>query len=154
MNGTGEEPSRRDEDVRSALSRALFPTGTEPDPRFTLANERTFLAWMRTALAFIAGGVALEALPIDTIPEGFVTPVLWSLSVWESCWRPVLPFVGCGSNARCVNRGPSPHPRSSRRCQSGPSSSPQCSFFWCCCDGAIGVAVEVSDPGGGPRSAA
>lgn len=25
---------------------------------------------MRTALAFIAGGVALEALPIDTIPEG------------------------------------------------------------------------------------
>ena len=46
---------------RSRLARRVFPEGTEPDPRFTLANERTFLAWMRTALAFIAGGVALEA---------------------------------------------------------------------------------------------
>ena len=27
----------------------------EPDYRFTLANERTFLAWMRTSLALIAG---------------------------------------------------------------------------------------------------
>jgi len=34
----------------------------EPDPRFTLANERTFLAWARTALGFIAAGVALHAL--------------------------------------------------------------------------------------------
>ena len=31
-----------------------------PDPRFTQANERTFLAWVRTALAFIAGGLAIE----------------------------------------------------------------------------------------------
>jgi putative membrane protein len=31
-----------------------------PDPRFTMANERTFLAWNRTALAFIAGGLAVE----------------------------------------------------------------------------------------------
>ena len=36
--------------------------GEEPDPRFTLANERTFLAWVRTALAMLAGGVALHAL--------------------------------------------------------------------------------------------
>lgn len=33
-----------------------------PDPRFTMANERTFLAWNRTALAFIAGGLAVEQL--------------------------------------------------------------------------------------------
>src|SRR6476646_263848 len=31
-----------------------------PDTRFTQANERTFLAWNRTALAYIAGGLAIE----------------------------------------------------------------------------------------------
>jgi len=35
--------------------------GQEPDPRFTLANERTFLAWIRTSLALVAGGIGLEA---------------------------------------------------------------------------------------------
>ena len=35
------------------------PAGNEPDPRFTFANERTFLAWNRTALALIAGGLAV-----------------------------------------------------------------------------------------------
>ncbi|MEN3358246.1 MAG: putative rane protein [Mycobacteriales bacterium] len=39
----------------------LRSTGTEPDPRFSFANERTFLAWIRTAVALIAAGVALEA---------------------------------------------------------------------------------------------
>ena len=34
--------------------------GEEPDYRFTLANERTFLAWIRTSLAILAGGVLLE----------------------------------------------------------------------------------------------
>jgi putative membrane protein len=42
--------------------------GSEPDPRFTLANERTFLAWIRTALALPAGGVALEALTVSLLP--------------------------------------------------------------------------------------
>lgn len=37
----------------------MTPTPQEPDYRFTLANERTFLAWIRTALALIAGGVAI-----------------------------------------------------------------------------------------------
>jgi len=36
--------------------------GAEPDYRFTLANERTFLAWIRTALALIAAGVAVAQL--------------------------------------------------------------------------------------------
>lgn len=34
----------------------------EPDARFTYANERTFLAWNRTALALIATGVAAAQL--------------------------------------------------------------------------------------------
>lgn len=38
--------------------------GDAPDYRFTLANERTFLAWIRTALAMAAGGLAIiELLP-------------------------------------------------------------------------------------------
>ncbi|TFC42546.1 DUF202 domain-containing protein [Cryobacterium sp. TMT1-21] len=43
---------------------SVYRHGQEPDPRFSLANERTFLAWIRTALALIAAGVALEALPL------------------------------------------------------------------------------------------
>ncbi|MEV4412820.1 DUF202 domain-containing protein [Catellatospora sp. NPDC049609] len=36
--------------------------GEEPDYRFTLANERTLLAYLRSALALMAGGVALWQL--------------------------------------------------------------------------------------------
>jgi putative membrane protein len=43
---------------------AVFGRGSEPDPRFTLANERTFLAWIRTSLALIAGGVAIDAVAL------------------------------------------------------------------------------------------
>ena len=46
---------------RSRWSHRLLSGGKEPDPRFTLANERTFLAWIRTSLALLAGGVAVEA---------------------------------------------------------------------------------------------
>ena len=40
----------------------LRSVGTDPDYRFTLANERTFLAWVRTGLALLAGAVALASL--------------------------------------------------------------------------------------------
>ncbi len=49
--------------------RQVYEVGTEPDPRFTLANERTFLAWIRTALALIAAGIALEALALPIRPD-------------------------------------------------------------------------------------
>jgi putative membrane protein len=35
---------------------------TEPDARFTLANQRTFLAWSRTALALVAAGLGIVQL--------------------------------------------------------------------------------------------
>ena len=45
-------------------------TDGEPDYRFTLANERTFLAWIRTSLALLAAAVALGRLVPDLGPEG------------------------------------------------------------------------------------
>ncbi len=41
------------------------PEEFEPDYRFTLANERTFLAWLRTALALLAAAVAV----VQLVPE-------------------------------------------------------------------------------------
>ena len=40
----------------------LHDVGRDPDPRVTFANERTFLAWNRTALALIGGGLAAGQL--------------------------------------------------------------------------------------------
>ena len=40
--------------------RRMRAQGTTPDYRFSLANERTFLAWIRTALALLAGGIAVD----------------------------------------------------------------------------------------------
>ena len=45
------------------------PAEVEPDYRFTLANERTFLAWQRTALGLLAAAVAVvQLVPELTIP--------------------------------------------------------------------------------------
>jgi putative membrane protein len=45
---------------------------TEPDARFTLANQRTFLAWSRTALALVVAGLGIVQLlpPFPGIPWG------------------------------------------------------------------------------------
>ena len=64
------EPERPRNTERSPRQLKLLAGGSEPDPRFTLANERTFLAWIRTALALMAGGIAVEAFTGDVfIPE-------------------------------------------------------------------------------------
>jgi putative membrane protein len=66
----GREPERSGE---PGATGARAPDGTgwagpepaapiEPDYRFTLANERTFLSWIRTALGLVAAGVAIHQL--------------------------------------------------------------------------------------------
>jgi putative membrane protein len=51
----------------------VYAAGSEPDARFSFANERTFLAWIRTALALLAAGVAVDAFDLalsDRIQRG------------------------------------------------------------------------------------
>lgn len=48
--------------LRTRRRPRLRDVGEDPDYRFTLANERTFLAWIRTALALIAAGAAVTTL--------------------------------------------------------------------------------------------
>jgi len=68
--------------------------GSDPDYRFTLANERTFLAWVRTSLALAAGGLGAltvlddfrgeEVLGISLLVLSFFTAATsyrrWSLN--------------------------------------------------------------------------
>ena len=97
---------------RSRFPQSVYGTGEEPDARFSLANERTFLAWNRTALALIAGGVALEALGLDLHPglrlassliliaAGLIVPVLawfeWGRT--ERALRAASPLPGSAAS--------------------------------------------------------
>jgi putative membrane protein len=55
--------------------------GSEPDYRFTLANERTFLAWSRTSLALVVAGLGIAQLlpPFPNVSWGreiIATPLI------------------------------------------------------------------------------
>lgn len=69
--GRVSEPKRR-------WPGSVYDSGTEPDPRFSLANERTFLAWIRTGLALLAGAAALDALdlPLNDTAQHLLAGVL------------------------------------------------------------------------------
>ena len=58
--------------------------GQEPDYRFSLANERTFLAWIRTALAILAGGVLLDQFSTKLHPRALVLGLAIALCVLAS----------------------------------------------------------------------
>ena len=53
---------------RSRWTSQLTDDGAHPDPRFSFANERTFLAWIRTSLALVAAGIGVDAFATD-LPE-------------------------------------------------------------------------------------
>lgn len=83
-------------DTPKRFPRSVYQLGQEPDARFSLANERTFLAWIRTSLALLAGGVALETFDLSIEPwlqltastllilAGIATPVQAWLSWLQS----------------------------------------------------------------------
>lgn len=59
-------------------------TGQAPDYRFTLANERTFLAWIRTALAFLAAAIGIDQLAINIAPEIYRESLALLLSLFSA----------------------------------------------------------------------
>jgi putative membrane protein len=81
----------------------VFRHGTEPDARFTLANERTFLAWIRTALALIAGGVALELLGPQLRPDLRLAASL--VLVIGGLLVPGLAWLNWANTERALRRG-------------------------------------------------
>jgi putative membrane protein len=81
---------------------SVYGHGTEPDARFTLANERTFLAWIRTALALIAGGVALELLGLELHPGLRLAASL--VLVIAGVLAPVLAWLNWTRTERALRR--------------------------------------------------
>ena len=82
----------------------------EPDVRFTYANERTFLAWNRTALALIATGVAATQL----LPEFHVSGgrrILGLPMIALGALVAMTSFRHWKANQRAMERG-EPLPRS------------------------------------------
>ncbi len=55
------EPDARDAASDERRPRSVYGVGSDPDVRFSLANERTALAWLRTGLGLVAGGIALTS---------------------------------------------------------------------------------------------
>ena len=98
--------------------------GEEPDYRFTLANERTFLAWVRTALGLLAGGVAVRQL-VDPFDVAKATTALALLAVGCSVVLVVGGYLRWVAVQRAIRRGDdlpaarlvpwSPPPRVDRR---------------------------------------
>ncbi|GAA4619925.1 YidH family protein [Saccharopolyspora hordei] len=90
----------------------LYEQGEEPDPRFTLANERTFLAWIRTALALMAGGVGVEALNAVTGQPNPLRTALAVVLLLAGVLCSATAFTRWMATERALRRGrPLPAPR-------------------------------------------
>jgi putative membrane protein len=92
-----------DDERDRRFPRWVYGSGTDPDARFSLANERTFLAWIRTSLALLAGGVALEALDLPVQADLRFAAAL--VLVVVGVVAPVLAWVGWARAERAVRLG-------------------------------------------------
>lgn len=88
---------------RNRFPRSVYRRGEEPDPRFSLANERTFLAWIRTALALVAAGVGVHALRLQ-IPED-IGDVAAVVLIVMGIAAAVQAFAGWMRNERAMREG-------------------------------------------------
>ena len=88
--------------ARSRFPNSVFSTGSEPDPRFTMANERTYLAWIRTSLAMLAGGIALEVLCLG-LHEGLRLAASLVLMLAAVAAAPMA-YFGWARNERALRR--------------------------------------------------
>lgn len=82
----------------------VFSQGSDPDARFSLANERTYLAWTRTSLALVAGAVAVHTPYLQIDPWMRFGLSIWLLTLACSCvlqgylrWRHVETALRTGS---------------------------------------------------------
>ena len=84
---------------------AASPDGTEPDARFTFANERTFLAWSRTALALVAAGLAIVQLlpPFPGIP--WARHIIGTPLILLGSAVAVISYLEWAGNQRAMRQG-------------------------------------------------
>ncbi len=84
--------------------------GHEPDYRFSLANERTFLAWVRTALALLAGAVLFDQLATRSPGHPYVSVLavvgsgIAALLAAAAYWRWRATRSRCAMTGRCRAR--------------------------------------------------
>ncbi|CAH1540381.1 conserved inner membrane protein YidH [Vibrio jasicida] len=70
--------------LSDVLNMSWKKKGEDPDYRFTLANERTFLAWVRTALGFFTAAIAVDQLATslnDTLYKPLICLSLLTISI-------------------------------------------------------------------------